>query len=259
MKFIRYGSLVPQQHDIDEEPSFHQAPVEYGFYAFPKGYVEPFLLGGVGSGSLQNGRYSYLKNDNGKRITGLYRDFYEQKDDKSEVTGYVYKIWTWKQEWLDYFKKHHIKKNEVKLWTLNSTDMEQSEMAENAEGMEDVLEYAIVRTNKPRIFDYDGLIWHHLYGYCVQQGDYGSCTWKDKELIAPCDIIKRAGSWVLTDMRVYKKALETYMRWWKYDCAKDNKYSNRGNYPISNLSKDSLEVYIETIQHKTKKDEKKRI
>ena len=51
MKFIRYGSLVPQYHELDDDEGerwFHTAPVEYGFYAFPKGYVEPFLLGGVG-------------------------------------------------------------------------------------------------------------------------------------------------------------------------------------------------------------------
>ena len=43
MKFIRYGSLVPQDHDISDEGFFHTPPVERGIYAFPEGFVEPFL------------------------------------------------------------------------------------------------------------------------------------------------------------------------------------------------------------------------
>ena len=81
MKFIRYGSLVPQYHELDDnegERWFHTAPVEYGFYAFPKGYVEPFLLGGTGSGSLQNGRRKKLRDSNGRPFIGLIADFKEE-------------------------------------------------------------------------------------------------------------------------------------------------------------------------------------
>ena len=258
MKFIRYGSLVPQKHEIpdnEDDRSFHTAPVEMGFYAFPKGYIEPFLLGGVGSGSLQNGRYSYLKDDNGKPFEGLYRDFYVQRKEESEWRpGVFYDIWDWTDEWVDYFKRKHINKDKVKLWVLDSEDMEQSNMAENAEGMEDVLKYRIVIENKPRVFEYDGLVWSHIHNYCIHKGDgYDpDVNYKDKKIIDDCDVISHSGSWILTDMRTYKKALETYMRWWKYDDSKGNKFSNRGNAPMSHRSKDELEVYIESMQNNKK-------
>lgn len=253
MKFTRYGSLASQKHDFDEENrTFHTPPVPVGIYAFPKGYVEPFLLGGVGSGSVQNGRYRFLKDDNGKIIEGKYEDFYETKKVESEFTkGVFYDIDTWTDEWLDYFKKRHINKDKARIWTINSVDMEQSGMAEKAS---DDLRYRIVIENKPKIFEYNGLIWHHLYSYCVHLGDdFTPSNYKDKLILKDGDILRRVGSWVLTDMRTYKRAFETFMRWWKYDCSKGNKFSNRGNYPMSNVSKDSLEVYIESIQKDNKK------
>ena len=78
--------------------------------------------------------------------------------------------------------------------------------------------------------------------------DFKPESYKDKTIIKDADIIRRSGYWVLTEIQVYKKALETYMRWWKYDLSKGNKFSNRGNYPVGHLSKDPLEVYIESIQ-----------
>ena len=71
MKFIRYGSLTPQYHDIKSYDSPHTAPVEYGIYAFPKGYVEPFLLGGIGSGNIKNGRFRFLRKNIFKKFTNL--------------------------------------------------------------------------------------------------------------------------------------------------------------------------------------------
>ena len=50
MEFVRYGSLKPQYHEIVDNENFHTPPVAYGFYAFPKGFSESFLLGGIGSG-----------------------------------------------------------------------------------------------------------------------------------------------------------------------------------------------------------------
>ena len=70
-EFIRYGNLSPQIHKIPKNPedrSYHTAPVEKGFYAFPRGFIETFLLGGSGSGSLQNGRFRKLRDSNGNPI-----------------------------------------------------------------------------------------------------------------------------------------------------------------------------------------------
>ena len=72
MEFIRYGNLIPQQHDRpsnENDWTFHTPPCEYGFYAFPKGFVEMYLLGGIGSGNVLNGRFKFLKDENGNKIT----------------------------------------------------------------------------------------------------------------------------------------------------------------------------------------------
>ncbi len=252
MKFIRYGSLVPQYHELDDDEGerwFHTAPVEYGFYAFPKGYVEPFLLGGVGSGSLQNGRRKKLKDSDGRPFIGLIADFKEEVKKPSEWTpGVEYTVWDWKQEWKDYFKKHKIKERDVTLWPEKSRDTEEAEAAEGA--MPDRLKYFIVVQNPPIIFEYTGNIWSHIDMYYVRRGDFTSSESKEKTIIKDCDILKKSGSWVLTDIKTYKKALETYVRWMKYDGSKGNHFSNRGNSPIGNISKDEFEVFIESIQIK---------
>ena len=82
-EFIRYGNLSPQMHKIPKNPedrSYHTAPVEKGFYAFPRGFIETFLLGGSGSGSLQNGRFRKLRDSNGKPIKVAYDDVRLEKN-----------------------------------------------------------------------------------------------------------------------------------------------------------------------------------
>ena len=231
--FIRYGSLVPQQHDQDEEcRTFHTAPVEYGFYAFPVGYVERFLLGGVGCGSLQNGRWSYLKDADGKRITGSYDDFYEKGPD-----GYD----TWKYMWREFFKRRKLKLSEVRLWVLRSEDMDQSREAMYSEEYKRLLDYTIVRENPPRKFTYDGLIWHHL--------DDNPDTWR---LCPSSEIRRRSGSWVETDVRTWRKAFDKFIRMSRYQCHTDT-YNHTvypgpsSGVPLKYFDKDVCEVFIEKL------------
>ena len=110
MEFIRYGNLIPQQHDRptnENDWTFHTPPCEYGFYAFPKGFVEPFLLGGIGSGNVRNGRFKFLKDENGNKIYVEFGDFFsEEYDDKT------YKIYV-KDKWLPLLKKNGLKYNDI--------------------------------------------------------------------------------------------------------------------------------------------------
>ena len=231
--FVRYGSLVPQQHDQDEESrSFHTAPVEWGFYAFPVGFVEPFLLGGVGCGSLQNGRWSYLKDADGKRITGSYDDFYETGPD-----GYD----TWKYMCIEYFKRRKLKMSDVRLWVLRSEDREQSDMAMESEEYKKLLDYTIVRQNPPRKFTYDGLIWHHFdddpeYGRYCPSGE----------------IRRRSGSWVETDVRTWRKAFDKFIRVVRYRCHTNMDHTMApgpsSGVPLKYFDKDMCEVFIEKLQ-----------
>lgn len=241
MKFIRYGSLVPQDHDISDGTFFHTPPVERGIYAFPEGFVEPFLLGGIGSGSLQNGRYSYLKDENGNRFIGTYSDFYG-KDNKTHESSYY--SWTydgWLPEWEEYFKKHKIKLNDARLWVLHSTDAEQSAAAEDAEQLKDTRSYSIVVENKPRRFTHSGNIWHHF----TDEPEW-------VQFVKPCDVIRRSGSWVETDIRTYKKALEKFIRCSRYD-AHVNRDTHKtydgpsSGVPLKYFDKDWCEVFIEEV------------
>lgn len=78
-EFFRWGTLSPQDHKEGSLPGdspsrgFHTAPVRKGFYAFPKGYIETFLLGkspkDMIPGKEGNGRFFYLRNLTGEKIT----------------------------------------------------------------------------------------------------------------------------------------------------------------------------------------------
>lgn len=52
--------------------TFIQHPLKKGIYAFPKGYVETFLLGvspeNMIPGKRPNGRFFYLRDENGNKI-----------------------------------------------------------------------------------------------------------------------------------------------------------------------------------------------
>ena len=51
MYFYRWGNLNAVKHKesrgADEDEWMHVAPVYKGIYAFPRGYVETFLIGGT--------------------------------------------------------------------------------------------------------------------------------------------------------------------------------------------------------------------
>lgn len=70
---------------------------QYSTYAFPKGYVEPFLLGGIGSGSLQNGRRKKLRDSDGRPFISLITDF-KQEVKYPWTSEAEYTVWDWKQE-----------------------------------------------------------------------------------------------------------------------------------------------------------------
>lgn len=236
MKFVRYGSLEPQHHKIEPEENgkmwFHTPPVETGIYAFPKGFVEPFILSGMGAGSLQNGRYRKLKDASGKPITGKKDDFMQKSED-----GYYWER-EWTSQWKTWFRKNKIREKDVSLM---------SEKGIGDTHAEDDDEVFLVVQNRPREFEYSGNVWSHLDSIAILNQKDGKFK-KDKTLIDPANIIARSGSWVLTDMKTYESALKKYIKMQQYLSTIWERYSNRGNFPISYYSKDALEVYIESVQ-----------
>ena len=233
LKFIRYGSLVPQYHKRDEI-WFHTAPVEMGFYAFPEHYKEMFLLGGVGHGNIRNGRYRFLKDENGKKLMVALKDFYEEP---SNGCCY-YDKWRIKEEYEKLLKSQKLTWKDVFPYVEDENGIFDGCMptVEESEGKL----YPIRIENKPRKFTYSGNLWHHL----DVANENGSV-----KLVAPGDIIRRSGSWIETTTDVFAKALK------KYDTIRKNSTFQRGHYsgcasgvPNSWFDNDNLEVFIERIQ-----------
>lgn len=229
MEFIRYGNLTPQYHEIPADPddrSFHTPPVEYGIYAFPKGFIETFLIGGTGSGSTQNGRRRYMRDASGNKMMMTCAEF------------------------TDYQAKH---KKIAKRLALADKDGKHI-YAEYAEE-DDENKYFLMIENEPTRFKYNGLIWHHLY---IDDGVDKYAKY----------YIRREDTWVLTDMKTYKKCLDRavarHKHWQTLKAGEGWGESTRQlkerGIPIPPYqgapgprTKDEYEVFIENIQNENKR------
>lgn len=210
MRFIRYGSLQPQKQSRYGEDWFHSPPCKKGFYAFPYKYVEFFLLGATSEPTNSSGKSMWLKDDGGNRV--LDNDIWDF-DDYDRRTG-NYGI---KKEWATLLKKKNIKRN-----MLRST-------------MDEVTEkHYVTVLKKPKDFDYDGELWHHLE-YAIGN---------KRHLI-----IDEHGSWIKTDMKTYEYCLKRSAHIQHKDNRKDwgtdfvmNKDGNKL------YSRDHLEVFFERVK-----------
>lgn len=237
MEFVRYGNLSKQQHDRpDDEKDFylHTPPTEYGFYAFPKGYEESFLIGGIGSGNVRNGRFHFLRDSNGNKIKTTHKELFSEKYHPKKYYYYL------REPFKTMMKKQKINDDEVVLYVENTDKVYDDSWHPFIPG------YIAIR-NPRTTFKYTGNIWHHLEMYC------------SKHLVKPADVIKRSGEWILTDMKTYEKALKKYVSLCKSSLM-FNKYSNCNNVqgtseglPLT-FSKDEFEVYIEDIQKENKRN-----
>lgn len=224
MKFIRYGSLKPQYHDTSDD-WVHTPPVAWGFYAFPKGYVEKFLIGGLGEGSVYNGRLRFIRDENGNKIVDKEDNIYQWNSEKCD--------YDYKEPYKTYlFDKLKLNKDRIRVEMLEKDRYDDNVPADDCR-------YCILYENDPTFFDYDGDIWHHL-GKCVNPGD----------------IIQQTKYWVKTSIRDYKKALDAYVRIDKYNYMRGETTQNPGGCPINRIEKDMYEVYIESIQKSSKQTKK---
>ena len=135
-EFVRFGGLSPVKQrgfTTDSEASFHSPPARHGVYAFPRGYVEHFLLGGgysePGKKAGAN-RMTYLKDKRGKKINSEHPDYdkYAEMDKYRSVKGKL------------------------------KPGAEPDEDGEYA--YDDHVVY-LVQDVKPRKFKHNGEIWHH--------------------------------------------------------------------------------------------------
>jgi hypothetical protein len=135
MKFIRFGVLSPQKQISYGQDSFHAAPCKKGFYAFPKNYVEKFLLGATNNPTNSSSKSYWIKDDNGNKIPSVDYDW----DPKTDEITYP-------KSFMKILKKQKIKKSQV------------SSVENKKDG-----KYYMIAYKKPHIFNYDGEVWHHHY------------------------------------------------------------------------------------------------
>lgn len=228
--FIRFGSLKSQKHicvsDTDNY-SFHTPPVCEGIYAFPRGFIEGFLIGGAGYGSLQNGRYRKFKDKNGKPIEIKGSDFENFKDrypkriqKRLRLSAPEYGDWCKDEDYQDYVNK--------RTWI-------------------------ILLENEPTHFTYTGLIWHHLH---IPEklkdkilDEKGCWTLVDMKTYLQC-----------LEHQVGRDKWTSWVNLWhEYRVEKSGKKKlimppgfNYGGWDAM-YSKDHFEVYIENIQNEHKK------
>jgi hypothetical protein len=135
-EFVRFGGLSPVKQrgfTADDEASYHSPPARKGIYAFPRGYVEPFLLGGgYGEPNVKGSanRMVYLKDKYGNKITNEHPDWekYYMKD------------------------KYRTIKGELKPNAAPDEDGDYE--------WDDHIQY-LVYDVKPKTFKHSGDIWHH--------------------------------------------------------------------------------------------------
>ena len=228
-EFYRWGVLSPQDHPEaslpDEEKSFHTAPKRKGIYAFPRGYIETFLLGMSDirrkPDSNNNGRSFWLKDDNGRIL--CVSDVYLNPDNLREGI---------KDEIKQLLKRRGLRGKDIDtVFTGNIGDWDNYE------------NHKVVYYTRAHKFKYSGpYIWHHLK-------EYGT----DKPLVEKKDILDESGSWIKTTMKVWARALEkidTLERFSSYIdfglFGKNLRHGNPHTYP-NHYSKDHYEVFIEKL------------
>lgn len=211
MNFVRFGGLSPVKQDhytTGDDKTFHNPPRKKGNYAFPYPYIELFLIGSTSDPGHISNKSKWLKDDNGNRIK--IEDFL--KNDRLE-----FGVDDINPKYIKLLKKYNIKIKDLR--TL--------------EDKKDKCIYLSV-IKKPKIFKYDGEIWHHLGNH-----------------LKPHQIIETSGSWVKSDMKDYIYALKLEHHECKkgmFKIFKDKSIDNiKNKNPFNFYAKDHLEVFIEKI------------
>lgn len=214
-KFMRFGGLSPvkqTQYTAKEDKSFHNPPRRKGIYAFPWPYVSRFLLGATDDVGHVSNKTSWLLDEAGNRMKE--EDYFVNFDSN------------WNYVW-----KPGVSK------ALKRSGMKYSHIITMMDG--DVSYIVVMK--KPKVFTYDGEIWHHL-----------------RDHMNPGDVLSVSGSWIKTTFSDYQDAFSRM----KHSYANDSYSQNAkwgGSFTVGNTnpfkrsfgsipySKDPLEVFIEKL------------
>lgn len=242
LKFARFGGLssVNQKGYDASMPHYHCPPARRGFYCFVWPFYEMFLLGAPQTQVpfVEGAKFTYIRDGKGN-IIGDKHPEYEARMERS--------LWNESscdsKEWHDFRTKH------------NWPDYETTPNGEFARRAKEINEkwdteyghfnkQVLVKKPKPRIFEYDGELWHHLAPH-LKNGT----------------VLAEQGAWVKSTAYDYREALFREM----HDAQKtmqsmvagakaENPKCNVGtpaslnkNQSLRFLNKDHLECFIEKL------------
>ena len=232
MTFKRWGTLVPQEHHREYDfYTYHDAPVKMGIYAFPKKFAS---YDDVNAPCLSNGTLYYLRDENGNKVMMTYEEYCALETKKRNgrhlivSPNYLRGIdidcvclggdnekpsaittWTDRPRTFNYGGNiwHHLEfTNNWHHWI--KTD----------DGIKELIQEAYDRKENDENYDLEGALNSIITGcYGKEYGLGYALDKKVKRLVKKDDIIRRSGSWILTDMRTYKKALKKAEHIAKYE------------------------------------------
>jgi len=142
MKFVRFGGLSPVKQDhytTGKDKCFHNPPRKRGLYAFPYPYIETFLLGATDKPGHISNKTKWLKDEDGNRIKE--NDFYN-----------------FDRKWEKRFNRPSINLKYIKL--LKKLNIRIKDIRTIFDEKDETIYVTVL--NKPKTFEYDGEIWHHL-------------------------------------------------------------------------------------------------
>lgn len=262
LKFKRWGTLAPQEHLRSEDfYMYHDTPVKMGIFAFPERLASRECISGA---CISNGRLYYLRDENGNKVKMTYEEYcaLETKekygrhlvvspkflrgvehikiclDDEGITT------WTDRLRTFSYGGNiwHHLEfTNNYIHWLMTDDGIKESKYCAyyEKECFED--------------FDLEGQLKSIISGdYAKQRSYYEGYHLKSKCLVKQEDIIRRSGSWILTSMRTYKKALEKTEHVGRYEAfmrikAKGEVEGFPMGIPKRKMPLELFEVFIEKV------------
>ena len=231
IKFLRFGGLssVKQKHylpDHNKDKTFHNPPRKKGIYAFPQNCVDKFLLGATSHPAQKNAKAYWVKDEKGNLVSSDELDYDNGEYIASKKLKKILKFRKIKLTNVYYQQKRHISYEE-----------------READDYEDTEEYYLTTFVKPKIFTYEGEIWHHFL-----------------DDTKPNEILDRSGDWILSTYvdycKIFRRVKHKDLSWihesygeYSDDSLKFNEMANKVYKYSGGLSVaiDHLEVFIEKV------------
>ena len=228
LKFARYGGLssVNQEGYTPTQETFHSPPASRGFYCFVWPYCESFLLGGSWTcwPWKVNSKFTYIRDKEGNVVTDKHPDW-ESVTKGNKVFSIPTKNWNKNQDARPDYDSKLPDEEFDRICAELDKDWEDNH--------KDEPKWMFAKKPSPKIFEFDGNLWHHL---------------SDK--LKQFQILKRHGSWVKSSVEDYRVALEKEM----HDARSDemvwmmkHKQMPSAKSPFRFYSKDHLECFIEKV------------